>query len=99
MTDKALDFELQQDMQQHIPPTIVVDCGYGPSVEVDCLNDPHEREGEPWVTLEPCDYRYDRLYKFSLTTGKIVEVFYEKTRGQRVVKTKEVEHKADSDRA
>jgi hypothetical protein len=51
----------------HTPPSEVA------GVEVYVCGDPLTVKGEAWVTLSP-EGEDDRLWEFSLTTGRIVQV-------------------------
>lgn len=53
--------------KQHTPPTTVSGC------EVYVCGDPLTVKGEDWVTLAPEDGEDERLWEFSLTTGRTVQ--------------------------
>jgi len=54
-------------MNQHTPPTTIGDC------EVYVCGNPMTMMGEEWVTLSPEDETDERLWEFSLTTGRTVQ--------------------------
>ena len=53
--------------KKHTPPTMVGCC------EVYVCGDPLAVQGEEWVTLVPEDSEDERLWEFSLTTGRTVQ--------------------------
>lgn len=53
--------------KQHTPPTRIGDC------EVYANGDPLTVNGEEWLTLCPEDGEDERLWEFSLTTGRIIQ--------------------------
>lgn len=55
--------------KKHTPPTAMGDC------EVYVCGDPMTVSGEEWVTLSPESPDDERLWEFSLTTGRIIKVY------------------------
>jgi hypothetical protein len=56
---------METNTTKNTPPTHVEGC------EVYVCGDPLEFRGEEWVTLSPEDETDERLWEFSLTTGRI----------------------------
>lgn len=54
--------------KQHTPPTMVGGC------EVYVCGDPLTVNGEAWVTLVPEEAEDERLWEFSLTTGRTIQM-------------------------
>ena len=52
---------------KHTPFASIGDC------EVYVCGDPLTMQGEEWVTLVPEDSEDERLWEFSLTTGRLIQ--------------------------